>query len=185
MNEVLSVDKDHSCSTCAWRNSIVHRCITCKDGIVDGVYIMSNWEDSMLVQTKSKDRDIIRQVVKNSFSGNFNKGRDMVISDEILDKELTKQIEHERAILVNRGESYSESQNRLINFYDGAALNKCTPAEYAYSLMSKHILALQKLTSKANIADKDLIRVKEYITDIRNYSFLIGLIFLTESSKEA
>jgi predicted chitinase len=95
------------------------------------------------------------------------------------------QIATEKAMLIERAAAYATHGDRLGNFYEGAALNDCHPLSYAFSLVSKHIIALRDLIAKIEAGngtgdEKESAKIEEYITDIRNYAVLIKAIYLGE-----
>lgn len=93
---------------------------------------------------------------------------------------LTNQIDHELTILKNRAAAYASDDNILNNFSQGAILCKTNSVSYAFNLMTKHILALQKLVTTLSgsqpVPFETLVRLEEYVTDIRNYAVLIKAI---------
>lgn len=98
-----------------------------------------------------------------------------------------KQTAHEREVLIDRASAYATHGDRLGNFYAGAELNEVTPLQFAFGLMTKHILALRDLIQKqaegVPLDDAVMARAREYGGDIRNY-VLLALAIFEETMRE-
>lgn len=98
-----------------------------------------------------------------------------------------KQTAHEREVLIDRASAYATHGGRLGNFYAGAELNEVTPLQFAFGLMTKHILALRDLIQKqaegVPLDDAVMARAREYGGDIRNY-VLLALAIFEETMRE-
>jgi hypothetical protein len=70
-----------------------------------------------------------------------------------------------------KGAIYADKNDRLKNFYDGAALNECTPEQYAFMLVTKHIVAIKDHIRDSRGMSEAFI--DEKITDVINYMLLI------------
>ena len=76
-----------------------------------------------------------------------------------------------RETMGMKGKVYATDENRLSNFYAGAELAKLTPQQYAFSLVSKHIIALRdKINADEPMSDEF---ITEKMGDIINYMVLI------------
>jgi hypothetical protein len=99
-----------------------------------------------------------------------------------------KQVAAEKEMLLERAAAYATHGDRLGNFYEGGQLNGCHPIRYGFSLVSKHIIALRDLMIKidagtAEFSEYEFSKLREYVTDIRNYSVLIEALYLEHQEK--
>ena len=112
--------------------------------------------------------------------------KDFTISDFkiILDKIIKREI----SLFERKQEIYGEQESPFINFIEGSNLNRITPLQYGFMLVSKHILALKKLIDKIakgqgsyNKPEEELFL--ELIGDIRVYSSLFYGMYLQDFIK--
>ena len=103
---------------------------------------------------------------------------------EEFEKIWLDQVQIEKSMLLERAEAYATDGNRLGSFYEGSKLLGVTPAQYAFGLVVKHIIALRDLINKradkGTLAgtEKDMEKLTEYVTDIRNYAVLIKALHM-------
>lgn len=76
--------------------------------------------------------------------------------------------------LAVKSTDYASKEDRLHNFKSGATLTGQTELQFAFSLASKHIIALRDKISKKEYLTDEFI--EEKITDIINYMILIEAI---------
>ena len=102
----------------------------------------------------------------------------------ILDKIIKKEIN----LFERKQEIYGEQESPFIDFTEGSNLNRITPLQYGFTLVSKHILSLKKLIDKIakgqgnyNKTEEELFL--ELIGDIRVYTALFFGMYLQDFIK--
>ena len=94
-----------------------------------------------------------------------------------------EQVATEKAMLLERAESYATNGDRLGNFNEGSQLAGNTPMQYGFGLVVKHIIALRDMINKEaagqiNYSEKELEKFTEYVTDMRNYAVLLKSLYV-------
>src|SRR3989344_2629209 len=124
-----------------------------------------------------------RRIFMDLFLKELSNKKDFTISDFkiILDKIIKREIN----LFERKQEIYGEKESPFINFQEGSNLNRITPLQYGFMLVSKHILALKKLIDKIakgqgyyNKAEEELFL--ELIGDIRIYVALFFGMYLQD-----
>ena len=100
-----------------------------------------------------------------------------------------EQVATEKAMLLERAEAYATNGDRLGNFYQGAQLAGNTPMQYGFGLVVKHIIALRDLINKeakgeAVYTTKELEKLTEYVTDMRNYAVLLKSLYVERATSQ-
>jgi hypothetical protein len=97
--------------------------------------------------------------------------KEIEMEQKKFDAVVNHRFEYCKEILGIKGSVYASKKDRLKNFYDGASLNGCTPKQYAFMLMTKHLVALKDYIREDRKMDEDFINEK--VSDIINYAVLI------------
>jgi hypothetical protein len=97
--------------------------------------------------------------------------KEIEMEQKKFDAVVNSRFEYCKEILGVKGSVYASKKNRLKNFYDGASLNECTPKQYAFMLMTKHLVALKDYIREDRKMEEDFI--DEKVSDIINYAVLI------------
>lgn len=83
--------------------------------------------------------------------------------------------------LVRKAQEYATEEDRLHNFYIGANFLDDTPAKYALSLMTKHLVSVRDIVLSKERPSQEII--DEKIGDAINYFILLEAILQEEKTK--
>ena len=83
--------------------------------------------------------------------------------------------------LKEKNARYSQPDDALHNFDEGAKIMSCTSAQCAWNYATKHIIALRDMVLTNNFSNRE--DVLERIQDIQNYLTFIWCISEEERSK--
>lgn len=83
--------------------------------------------------------------------------------------------------LKEKNARYSQPNDALHNFDEGAKIMSCTSAQCAWNYATKHIIALRDMVLNNNFSNRD--DVLEKIQDIQNYLTFIWCISEEEREK--
>ena len=88
---------------------------------------------------------------------------------------LVDELENTRVkTLKEKNARYSQPDDALHNFDEGAKIMSCTSAQCAWNYATKHIIALRDMVLNNNFSNRD--DVLEKIQDIQNYLTFIWCI---------
>lgn len=95
---------------------------------------------------------------------------------------LVDELENTRVkTLKEKNARYSQPDDALHNFDEGAKIMSCTSAQCAWNYATKHIIALRDMVLNNNFSNRD--DVLEKIQDIQNYLTFIWCISEEEREK--
>lgn len=95
---------------------------------------------------------------------------------------LVDELENTRVkTLKEKNARYSQPNDALHNFDEGAKIMSCTSAQCAWNYATKHIIALRDMVLNNNFSNRD--DVLEKIQDIQNYLTFIWCISEEEREK--
>ena len=95
---------------------------------------------------------------------------------------LVDELENTRVkTLKEKNARYSQPDDALHNFDEGAKIMSCTSAQCAWNYATKHIIALRDMVLTNNFSNRD--DVLEKIQDIQNYLTFIWCISEEEREK--
>ena len=95
---------------------------------------------------------------------------------------LVDELENTRVkTLKEKNSRYSQPDDALHNFDEGAKIMSCTSAQCAWNYATKHIIALRDMVLNNNFSNRE--DVLEKIQDIQNYLTFIWCISEEEREK--
>ena len=95
---------------------------------------------------------------------------------------LVDELENTRVkTLKEKNARYSQPDDALHNFDEGAKIMSCTSAQCAWNYATKHIIALRDMVLTNNFSNRD--DVLEKIQDTQNYLTIIWVISEIEREK--
>ena len=95
---------------------------------------------------------------------------------------LVDELENARVkTLKEKNARYSQPNDALHNFDEGAKIMSCTSAQCAWNYATKHIIALRDMILNNNFSNRD--DVLEKIQDTQNYLTIIWVISEEEREK--